>query len=218
MKSLTNLSTLLLVISTICGINPAAAQEQLLIDDFAHGLSPAWTSRSFHGDTSYSIVSDNGNQVLQASSDATASGLTFERKFNISEHPILSWRWKIENTIATGNARDKTTDDYAARIYVTFPHWYFLKTTNINYIWANRLPKGEILPSPYTANSMMFAVESGTEKVGEWVSVQRNIIEDYRRAFGKEPPQKALISIMTDTDNTGSKARAWYDDIFLRSE
>ncbi len=133
----------------------------------------------------------------------------------MTQYPVVSWRRKIENTVENGDAKNRSTDDYAARIYVTFPHWFFPKTTNLNLIWANKLPKGEIQPSPYTANSMMIAVESGQERVGEWVDVQRNIIEDYRQAFGEDPPQKAVISIMTDTDNTQGKARAWYDDINL---
>jgi hypothetical protein len=200
------------------GSSLASAQGKLLVDDFEMGLSPEWTGKSFHGDTLYSIVSDNGGRVLQATSNGTASGLTFARKFDIISHPLLCWRWKVENTIAGGDARDKATDDYAARIYVTFPHWYYPKTTSINYIWANQLPKGHIRPSPYTANSMMFAVESGKKKVGAWIEEKRNLIEDYRQAFGKDPPRDAIISLMTDTDNTESKARAWYDDLFLMSE
>lgn len=217
MKAMKKLAALLLFMAIISSCNFATAQEKLLVDNFENGLSQSWTIHSFHGETLYSIVSDNGGSVLQATSISAASGLTFEREFDISKHPILSWRWKVENIIERGDARKKATDDYAARIYVTFPHWFYPKTTSINYIWANQLSKGKIHPSPYTANSMMFAVESGKEKVGEWVEVQRNLVEDYRQAFAKDPPHNAILSIMTDTENTGSKARAWYDDIFLMS-
>ena len=218
MKNILSSYALLLLLSLIMLRNPALAQETLLVDDFENGLNPAWTSKSFQGDTLYSIVSSNGEKVLQATSSNAASGLIFERKIDILKYPILSWRWKVENVLERGDARNKATDDYAARIYVTFPHWYYPKTTSLNYIWANRLPKGTSIPSPFTANSMMFAVESGKEKIGQWVSMQRNLVDDYRLAFGKEPPGTAILSIMTDTENTGSKARAWYDDIILLSE
>ena len=101
---------------------------------------------------------------------------------------------------------------------MTFPHWFFPKTTSLNYIWANRMPRGEVHPNAYTGNAMMIAVESGADKAGDWVTARRNIVADYRRAFGKEPPGKAVIAIMTDTDNTGQKATAWYDDIYLSKE
>ena len=207
-----------LFMAILLSCNFAVAQEKLLVDNFENGLSPSWTIRSFQGDTLYSIVSDNGGQVLQATSSRAASGLTFDREFDVFKYPILSWRWKIENIIERGDASKKSTDDYAARIYVTFPHWYYPKTTSINYIWANQLAKGEIQPNAYTTSSMMFAVESGKEKVGQWIEVQRNLVDDYRQAFGKNPPRNAVLSIMTDTDNTGSSTRAWYDDIYLQGK
>jgi hypothetical protein len=43
--------------------------------------------------------------------------------------------------------------------------------------------------------------------------VQRNLLDDYRQAFGEEPPNVGAIAIMTDTDNTGETAVAWYGDI-----
>jgi hypothetical protein len=47
------------------------------------------------------------------------------------------------------------------------------------------------------------------------VNERRNVYEDYRRIFGGEPPEAGAIAIMTDTDNTGGSATAWYDDIEL---
>lgn len=45
------------------------------------------------------------------------------------------------------------------------------------------------------------------------MDVRRNIVDDYRRAFGEDPPHVGAIAIMTDTDNTGETATAWYGDI-----
>ncbi len=60
---------------------------------------------------------------------------------------------------------------------------------------------------------MIVAVESGAAKVGEWQTARRNVLEDYRKLFGAEPPAVGAIAIMTDTDNTGASAEAWYDDL-----
>ncbi|HEY5673291.1 MAG TPA: DUF3047 domain-containing protein [Malonomonas sp.] len=218
MKTTLSLTYIALLITLLFCVNGVSAQEKLLVDDFENGLSSSWSTKSFEGKTIYTIVNDAGGRVLQAVSNSSASGLIFARKIDLTKHPILSWRWKIENIIEQGDARNKSTDDYAARIYITFPHWYYPKTTSLNYIWANQLPKGENIPSPFTENSRMFAVESGADMVGHWMHIQRNMVEDYRQAFGKEPPRTAILSIMSDTENTRSKARAWYDDIFLLSE
>jgi hypothetical protein len=64
----------------------------------------------------------------------------------------------------------------------------------------------------------MIVVESGGAKVGGWVEESRNVFEDYRQAFGEEPPLINGVAIMTDTDNTKERAVAYYGDIrFVRT-
>jgi Protein of unknown function (DUF3047) len=86
----------------------------------------------------------------------------------------------------------------------------------INYIWANRLPKGAAIDNAFTDRAKMIAVQSGPQEMGRWLSEERNLYEDYRRLFGQEPPQIAGIAVMTDTDNTGESAVAYYDRITIR--
>ena len=54
----------------------------------------------------------------------------------------------------------------------------------------------------------MVAVESGDGNAG-LDREERNLVEDYRRAFGEDPPKVSAGAIMTDTDNTGEQAVAW---------
>ena len=74
------------------------------------------------------------------------------------------------------------------------------------------MEKGTVLQIPFTDCVQMVAVESGSTNVGTWVTEQRNIRKDYRQAFGEEPPINGL-AIMTDTDNTGESATAYYGNI-----
>jgi hypothetical protein len=161
------------------------------------------------------VVPDGAGHCLKAESRDAASALLYKIEYDLRDYPILSWRWKVVNILEKGDETKKEGDDYAARVYVVFPHWFFPKTRSINYIWANKLPKGEHIPNPFTGNAIMVAVESGRENVGRWVSARRNVYEDYRLIFGEEPPKVGAIAIMTDTDNTGGSATAWYDDIHI---
>jgi hypothetical protein len=203
----------LLLSMMVCAASVVAAERVLHIDDFENGLRPEWQEKVFKGRTEYRVVSEGTGHVLRAESRGAASGLILENEIDLKEFPVLSWRWKVENILEKGDASRKEGDDYAARIYVIFPHWFFPKTRSINYIWANKLPQGEIVPNPFTSNAMMVAVESGEEKVGEWVAESRNVHADYRAIFGEDPPEAGAVAIMTDTDNTGGSAVAWYDDI-----
>lgn len=195
----------------------AAGDEQLLIDDFEAGLKPGWESKVFAGETDYQVVACGAdNHCLQAVSQGTASGLVYEIELETDAYPLLTWRWKVDGVLAAGDGRRKSGDDYAARVYVIFPHWFFPKTRTLNYIWANQLPAGTVLPNAYTGNAMMIAVQSGNARAGEWVEERRDIVADFQQAFGEKPPAIGAIAIMTDTDNTGASARAWYDDLSLK--
>jgi len=98
-------------------------------------------------------------------------------------------------------------------VYVVFPSVLFWRTRAVNYIWANRLPRGAFLPNAYTGNAVMVAVESGDGNAGRWVDEERDLVEDYRRAFGEDPSRIGAVAIMTDTDNTEEQAVAWYGAI-----
>jgi len=207
------------LVMLLCAVSAfAASADTLIIDDFNDGLNTNWEVKEFKGRTQYSITEQAGENVLMAFSDETASALIFKKDYSLLDYPVLSWRWKVENLLPKGDARTREGDDYSARIYVIFPHWLFPLTRSINYIWANKLPKGEHIPSSYTGNSVMVAVQSGPENIGQWVTERRNVREDYRKIFGEELRSVGAIAIMTDTDNTRDQARAWYDDLRIEKE
>ena len=61
----------------------------------------------------------------------------------------------------------------------------------------------------------MIAVQSDPTHVGQWLEEKRNLIEDYRKCFAEEPSKASAVALMTDTDNTGEEAVAWYGPIRL---
>jgi hypothetical protein len=176
-----------------------------------------WETKSFKGQTDYSLVKENGRTVVRAHSKGTASGLIRKVKLDPNRYRFLRWSWKISGIVINGDEKTKAGDDYAARVYVIFPGRFFWQTRAINYIWANHLARGEAIPNAFTKNAMMVAVESGSQRTGEWLSEERDILADYRNLFGEEPHEIGAIAIMTDTDNTGSEALAWYGDISISS-
>lgn len=192
--------------------------DEIAVSRFATEGIKGWESKSFKGSTEYRLVQEDGRTVLKAHAKAAASGLTKKIKFNPHIHRYLKWSWKIAGTIADGNELTKQGDDYAARVYVIFSGRFFWQMRALNYIWANKLPKGRFVPNAFTSNAMLLAVESGSAKAGKWVSEERDILADFRRVFGEDPPDAGGIAIMTDTDNTGAEATAWYGDITLSTK
>jgi hypothetical protein len=206
---------LLLTLMLLLWSGTEAAAEQIAVARFASDGLNGWEVKSFKGTTDYRLVEKNGRTVLEADSRQAASGLIRKMSFDPAEYRYLSWSWKIAHTIPGGDARTKRGDDYAARVYVIFPGRFFWQTRALNYIWANQLPQGEFVPNAFTSNARMLAVQSGNDNAGQWIDEQRDIFADFRKLFGEDPPQAGAVAIMTDTDNTGTEAMAWYVDITL---
>jgi len=83
------------------------------------------------------------------------------------------------------------------------------------YVWGNEAPAGTMAPSPYADEVRLVVVRSGRGEVGRWWEEERDLVEDYRAAFGADPPEIMGFAVMTDSDDTGTRARACYGDIVL---
>ena len=51
-----------------------------------------------------------------------------------------------------------------------------------------------------------------------WKEEERNVFEDYIKAFGEIPSLISGVAIMTDSDNTGESAVSFYGDIYFESK
>ncbi len=204
----------LLLLALFYAVTPlSAGDDSITLDDYQNGLAKEWKEKKFKGQTQYTVAHKDGRPCIAAVSKGAASGLFYEIKIDLAIMPILSWQWQIDDVLRAGDASKKSGDDYVARVYVVFPSPFFWRTKALNYIWDNKLPKETVLANAYTKNAMMVVVESGSENKGKWVTEKRNVRDDYLLAFGEPPPAVGAIAIMTDTDDTGETAKAWYGPI-----
>ena len=192
--------------------------EDLAVGNFSVEGLAGWERKNFKGITEYSLTQDNNTTVVAAKSQRAASGLVKKISFDPKRYRYLHWSWKIRHTIPNGDEKTKAGDDYAARIYVVFSGKYFWQTKAINYIWANHLNVGASLPNAYTSSAIMVAVQSGPNNTGQWHTEKRDLFTDYKNLFGSDPGKASAIAIMTDTDDTGENAVAWYGDIRLSTD
>ncbi len=201
---------------------------------------PGWRPLTFpkiKRHTEYVLVRDGDTVVVKAVSNRSSSGLTREITIDPRQYPVVQWRWKIGNLIQAGDVTRKDGDDYPARLYITFAYdpakvglfekakyevarlvyGQYPPTAALNYIWESHASVGTIVPNPFTDRARMIVVESGAARLNQWVDEERDVYEDYRRAFGDEPTMISGVAIMTDTDNTGESATAYYGDIVFRA-
>ncbi len=220
----------------------AMASEPIIAGNFSKQsrnsiLPEPWELLFFDGiekQTIYRHVFDGKTGSIQATSQASCSGLV--RRINIDPdlYSTLSFRWKIQEIIPAADLTQKKGADAPARIYITFAYdaaqvsWWevvqfetiklfygeYPPISSLVYVWSSHSQQGTILESPYTSRVKIIVLESGIEKKGQWIAEERNIRADYHAAFGTgEIPMISGVAIMTDTDNTGGQAAAWYGDI-----
>ncbi|MFP3740338.1 DUF3047 domain-containing protein, partial [Burkholderia sp. SIMBA_019] len=80
------------------------------------------------------------------------------------------------------------------------------------YIWTNSAPVGTVIANPHT-NRVQMIVVGGAADAGKWQKLRRNVSADFQKVFREKPGKLLGYGLMTDTDNTGANARAWYGDI-----
>jgi hypothetical protein len=191
---------------------PAAAET------FGPAEIAGWARHAFEGETAYALAEIDGEPAVRAVCDASASGLFLEREIDLTATPVLEWRWRVDRAFPPGaDEATKAGDDYPARLYVVRRGGVALwRTRALNYVWASGRPAGADWPNAYAGQAHMIALRSGPG--GAWVTERRNLREDFRRFHGIEVERIDALAVMTDCDDRGTTAEAWYGSIRLLPE
>ena len=220
--------------------SPAAQQKRVLFQEDFDNLDN-WKDFFFpkiQRHSTYTIERHDGSHVLRAESKASASAIVYNRSFNVYEYPRGRWKWKVANLYRRGDARTREGDDYPIRIYIMFEYdparagilermqhglartlyGEYPPHSSLSYAWASKREPSFIMTSPYTGRAKMVLLEQGPAKVGTWQEEAVNFLDDYRRAFGADPPPEARIAIMNDSDNTGEASVSWLEYLEVFSD
>jgi hypothetical protein len=226
--------------SSLLGAANRIAIGKFIIEKEADGSPKGWKTVTYFNTspTSYEVLKYRGRYVLKAEGIGTSSSLFKEVKAELKDYPIISWRWKISNVIRQAIETREDRNDSAARVMVVFqtrpeemPLRYGLEYLvkkimrenepfgpRIEYIWGNRIEKGRIIDNPSVTHSKVIVLESGEKKANLWIGEKRNLLDDYRAAFGTDPEGILALGIQTDTDQSNEGVTAYYGEVFLRRQ
>jgi len=186
-------------------------------------------------DTVYSTVSEDGQLVLQANAQGSASAWVHLGRRDITATPLLEWRWRVPALIEGAANEDPSREDAPVRVIVGVDgdksklpeaeqrRMARAKTLSgrdmpyamLMYIWDNKNAVDMIVPSAHTTRVKMIVAESGSANVGAWRSYRRDLAKDFERAFGEKPGPVLGFALMTDTDNTGQRTQGFYGPLRL---
>ena len=185
--------------------------------------------------TAYRVAPQGPRDALLAEAASSASMLRQALHIHPDQLGALQFDWRVDQLIPGADMRQRDAEDSPVRLIMVFEgdRQRFSAKNNmlseltlsltgeplpyatLMYVWCNDCPAESVIVNPRTDRIRKLAVESGAERVGQWLRYRRDIRADFQKAFGEEPGALLGLAIMTDTDNTRSTTRAWYGTIRL---
>lgn len=227
---------MIVAIATVAMAHPEreiARHDTVVLEDFqsyqAGGLPTRWefigrartvepVSPSLMTEDQYFVVrSEGGRKFLRAYTRGRAHRLVLTNKntyhWNVLDHPYLQWDWRaLELPEGAREDRDELNDSGAA-LYVIFSQDWLGRPRSIKYSYSSTLPVGSV--ASYGPLKVL-VVSSGVDEIGEWKTMKRNVLEDYRSLFGGTPPSEPIsIMVWSDSNTTHTTSRADFDNIRL---
>jgi hypothetical protein len=205
--------------------------DYIIIEDFQkYSGNPfsVWKSREDIKQATpvYKIIEENGKKFMRASTVNVNNSIQIGKgdiKWDIKTYPYLSWEWRVRILPDGGNENNDKTRDSAAGLYVIyqtksipFVGWQYQPANWIKYVWSTTLPVGTVISrkiskAGFNLEGRYVVVASGKKDLDNWITFKRSVVDDYQKYFGSKPPYKSMmIGILTDSDDTKSKAEADY--------
>lgn len=216
-----------LVILTLCLTlgGAFAAQYEVVVVDFSQETAPVppgWELKKRTGTVDYALIEDGEGRALRLRSRSSSFALQTEVDIDLTQTPILEWRWKVAELPQGADFRDSARDDQAAQLFVMFSP-DVLRTEVIAYIWDSTAPKGTIaeptFPPIYPVLRMRaVVVESGEANKGKWMTVTRNVAEDYKKLFGGDADHISGIRIQINSQHTKSRAESYWGYVKMKAQ
>lgn len=185
--------------------------------------------------TQYSVVKVSNSTRLMANALSSASMLRKDLRIEPPDLNRLSFSWQIHQLIEGADMSHRDHDDSPVRLVLAFdgdrslfsPKNAMLSELShaltgrpmpyatLMYVWSNHRPVESVIVNPRTDRVRKLVLESGAERVNQWLTYERDVRADFEKAFGEPPGALIGIGLMTDSDNTRSHAQAWYGTIRL---
>lgn len=192
----------------------------------------AWEDYRFPGKTPtrFSYERKDGRDTLSVLAQSSASMTRQRVRVAPEDLGSLRFSWNVPALIPGADMARREAEDSPVRIVLVFEGdrsrfsardamlselaraltGEEMPYATLMYVWCNQCPAGTVIENPRTSRIRKLVVESGPVNLGHWLDYERNIRADYERVFGEPPGALVGVGLMTDTDNTGSVARAWY--------
>jgi hypothetical protein len=191
--------------------------DRFSMDRVKEGVPDGWELEIKDGTPELQVMTEGEVAVVRFKTENSSFGLRKEFGLEVKEFPYLNWKWKVSQLPEKGDFRHKDTDDQAAQVYVHFPRFPAkLNSEFVCYYWeSNPKNKGMEGRSVAWSKARVIVLQAGKEKLNQWVTEKRNVYEDYKRLFGKEPPKAGGVAFYVNSQHTNSSGESFLREIYF---
>lgn len=185
--------------------------------------------------TRYSYVQHEGRDAVRAVADATGSILRHRRRIEPADLGRISFSWNVPPPGLEANAAIAELEDVPVRVVLAFEgdrSRFSLKNSLLSelslmltgeempfatlvYAWSRVNKPGDVVMNERTDRIRKLIVDSGDQGYNQWLSYERDIREDYRKAFGEEPGALLSFAVFTEGERNEGKLQAFYGPLKL---
>jgi hypothetical protein len=176
------------------------------------GMFPVgWKPRNNDGRGLYAVQREGDVWFLRGHSEGRGVEADRPHTWNLSEFPVLEWKWRPRRFPTASNEKDGKNDSVLG-VYVGFGSiWGSLK-----YVWSDQLASGTEFSVGFGGRTKMRVANAGRPRDYEWVTVRVNVASDLKRRFDRTSlVDPDGIAVLTDSDDTRSVAEGDYADFRL---
>jgi len=170
---------------------------------------PGWQARDDAARATYRVVAEGVLRFVRATAEGTGSQMGREFPWDASRDPVLSWRWRPRVFPTGSDERDSALNDSPLVVYAVFGTSSVV-TRSVKYIWSRIVPAGTTLGSSRRVRAIV--LRTGSPPDEGWVTETVNARRDFERLFGEAPPAARGIAVLTDADQTRSRAVGDYGE------
>jgi len=189
--------------------------------DLERGVPAPWIVKRVKGKPDFEVVSipDRGaEKYLLMRSKKSSFSLNRRVDLDLDTWRYASWSWQgIE--LPTGKAADARIGkkcDQGLQVLFAFDRGSRL----ISYVWDTNAPVDTRTTEGFRFLGMgktvkVIVVQSGTDGVGTWSTIRRDLLSDYRQVYGeKSDPRKVVaVRIQSNSQYTGTKGSGYFGPI-----
>ena len=205
----------ILIIISFCIFNVTMA-ENFVIFNFTKDEYKTLKVKKVKGKTTWNLGSNENGNYIRAEAEGKGSGLGKEIKVDLTKTPFINITWRVEKDLAGIVENSKKGHDFAARVFVIKKTGSTaLSNRAISYVFSSNNNIGESWSSPYTKKSIDYVLSTTKKDLNTWVTVKRNVKEDFLRLHNLDISDLSGVAIMTDTDNSRLKTISYYQNIYF---